>query len=470
MRSEKTIIIKISVITVLIISLCYYFLYSCYMSGILLLNIRILRILVLIIYFITLFLSYKIKKSNYIVMLFLITLFIFQYGRINFLWILGDYKEQMNWFVYDLFTDETKIFVNKLLFFNILGTFIGVLYCVIKKEEKIEEKIEGKKQIRYIRNTIIICICLLPIFLIREYSILKKLYQISYADIYKIGIPSLNSNNFFLNYIGTIYQCTVFLIFALVPKKNNHKIIMSVLYIITIFIFSLRGARSNLFSGIFMLIWYYHYFYEKKIKIIAVSSIFIFLIIISNIVESYRNNNFNNNQNIFIEKIENFIYSQGITGTLLSIPQTHPEIFVGEKVPYIISSFTGEKIVSQGLEYNKVEKSKNIHLAQKMSYKLNKSLYISGAGVGGNYILEMFDFGKNIGIFFLSALFIIAIQYYSESIKKSNKIWMKAFLISQVSSIFMVPRENYIFLSNIKYIIIYIVVFFIIKTNQGYRK
>lgn len=446
---------------VIIFIICFYF---CSFLQ----NYFLLQAIILLFFFhISL---YTIRCNNLIILLFLISLFTFQYGRIVLLPFVFQEKITISWFRYYEFSKETIVFIYELLFYNLIGIYLGTL--IYKNKFKLKEtskKINNRIPI----YLILILLISFVFFLINNISyalFLKK--NFSYVDIY-INIIA-NNNNVFIRSISAIFYPLLIILFSYFTRNKKINFLLCFLLLISGLCFTMIGARNHLISAIFFIIYYLLTNFNIRLKIkhiIYILLLGLILIFFSQYYGSYRLGHKLKEKNSFVI-LKTFIYEQGITGTYLGLLKDEPKLFE-RKIPYIFSSITGEKVIQNEEGYEKAIRSKNMNIGTHLSARANKNLFLNGAGMGGNYILEMYDFGGKYGIIILSLLHTYISLYLFNKINKFKFFSRIVLVYILLNGYFFIPRGNYlpnIFSQRFLYIVILYFMIKIIKTLFKERK
>ncbi|MFR9018586.1 MAG: O-antigen polysaccharide polymerase Wzy [Fusobacterium sp.] len=422
--------------------------------------LNILRLLLLIIYIIFVFKCYKNQKL--ILVLFLISLFTFQYGRLIYLPLLGK-KVIMTWFTTIIPRLETLFFIIDILFWNLLGIIIAEkLY----NPSRIIKNNFLKKNT--LRNQILLGIILILFIPYLKFSIdiLKSLNSFKYEDIYRLGIQYFYKQNTSL--IEQIFY-SVFLVsisfgLALSNSTKKSKIFFIIMGNIGYFLIALRGNRGLFITFLFFSFWYLDYFKIIKLNIKKIVVFMIILLIPIIMISKYRHSkqidiiDFS-----IIKNVNDVLYSQGTTGSYLVLLNERKEIFQQEHIKYLISGISGYRVKKQDTEaYNEIMNLRNVNLDHKLSSVLNKKLFLKGNGMGGNYIIEMYDFGGNIAVFLLSFLLTLFFIKIDASIFKYNFL-IKGTMLYYFPKIFFIPRNNYFIHIRILDICKIIFVYFLIE-------
>lgn len=464
---------KINRIDKIIIFLIYIFIF-CRFLSIIIYNfeiLNILRFLLLIIYIFLVIKCYKIKKI--ILLLFLISLFVFQYGRLIYLPLLKR-EVMMTWFTKIIPSLDTLFFITDILFFNLLGIVLAEkLYNPVKILKNNFIKIDK------IRNRILIFIVLILFIPYLKFSIdiLKVLRSFKYEDIYKFGIQYFYKKNTMLieQIFYSIFLTAIPFGLAFQNSSKKNKLFFILMGNIAYFFIFLRGNRGQFITFLFFSFWYLNYFDIVKLNIKKIIIFMIILLIPIIGMSKYRANKKIERINFSIVKsINDVLYSQGTTGSYLVLLNEKKEIFQQEHIKYIISGISGYRSRKQNIEsYEKIMESKNVNLDNKLSSILNKKMFLNGNGMGGNYIIEMYDFGGNIAVFILSFLLTLFFVKIDTSIFNYSFL-IKVIFLYYLPKVFFIPRNNYFIhirmLDICKIIFVYFFVEFFVLIIETLRK
>ncbi len=393
-------------------------------------QMKFLESILMILYFYTLVTSkcYLNWLSSY--MIFLYTLFLFNFSRI-FLDLAG-YKE-FGWatkFANFYFYYETRnkiiiVFILILLFTH-LGFIIGSLN-IKKFNEKV--KIEYNKLYDEI-GSFLFYIALLPLsykLFIQFKIILKAGYEAYYTGILKgIDYP------FFTKGSGTIMTVGFLIILIAVPSKKKFLTISS-LYLLVKLLDSFKGARAIFLTQLLFIMWYYAKVYGVKIKTSTMFKLGTFTILFSQILVSFRS------KKVFsldlINSVYHFLHSQGVSYLVLGYTVSMKEKIVGlGSYPYIFQGIFGFK--PQSMETLVTTNS----LADKITYLLDPKAYLRGEGIGSNYIAELYDLGI-IWLIIVSILLGIAIIKYEKYVIRSRFLLITSYYF--IPNLFYIPRGSF---------------------------
>ena len=343
-----------------------------------------------------------------------------------------------------------------LIFLNLTGNYFGILlYNTYNNFEKKIKIIYRKKIPKWL---ILLLLFSFIFFLINNmYYISYFKENFTYVDIYKQNIG--NKNNIIIRLLSAIFYPMLIIAFSYFSRNRKVNFILCLLLLVSNFCFSIIGSRSYIIGATFFIIYYLYINFDMKLRIKKLGSILILgliLIVFSQYFANYRMNEKFQETN-YMKILKNFIYEQGITGTFLGLLKDKPELFQ-RGIPYILSSITGENVFQTKEGYEVAVKSKNINLIVQMSARSNKILFLEGAGMGGNYIIEMYDFLEEKGILFLSFLHTYVSLYLFSNIKKFNfekRIFLNYILLN---GYFLIPRVNFfpnIFSKRLVYILLF---------------
>lgn len=420
------------------------------------LDLKYYQMFILNIYIFTILLS--IKKKYIVIILFLVSLFVFMYGRIVLLPLIFEDKITISWFHYYDISEMTLYFIYKILIYNLFGIILGILYF--------KPKIYRYRNTLILKNKKIILLFLfftLIFFCLNNYSYLKKLYAVgAYLDIY---LGKNFSSQGIVRMLGIAFYPLLIISISLY-NEDKCKNLLLFLYLFSNFIFSLSGSRAAFINSVFVVI----YFSIKKIKIrnlIILVCCFLSLITFSQMLLLYRSHN---KVQIKTEKIfKEFIFQQGITGTYLALLKDKPELFI-RKLPYIFSTKKPKSQLDNSID---ILGGNRIELAHQLSIRSNYSMYKKGMGMGGNYIIEMYDLGKEYGVLILSFFHTYIALYFFQNINRYRYLF-RIFIFLCLDQYFLMPRASYlpeIFRPRTYCtVIIYFIIILIIKMSIKRRK
>lgn len=371
----------------------FYFLTFLFHSG------TGMRVSILWVFLLCFIISFFYFKYNYFLFFYLAGLFLFQYGRIVLSPLLSNELPEMNWFATYKFSPENDIFVLNILFLCISGLFVGLFYFSCTTKIVGEGKIT-KFGSRVSSAVLFLSFLSLPFFVYSQWYIIKQVREMGYLYLFASGYSSLNNTPLIVRCFAALFTTSVLLNLSLisVPSKTNW--IKYFLFIVMSLVKSLSGSRMAFFGSLLFVLSSYCLVYKKRISAKAI----IFVVLLAPLLSASLNMVTGRAKSM--EGLIAFLNSQGTTGTYLILPQKKPSLFEDEHVPYILASLFNTTYPDQSYKvYEKMIKgSKSVPLAYKMSTEVNLQYYLDGQGMGGSNILEMYDAGREIGVFIFAFL------------------------------------------------------------------
>ena len=379
-------------------------------------------------------------------MIFLYTLFLFNFTRV-FLDIVG-YKE-FGWatkfanyyFFYDVRIEIINVFLLVLLFTH-LGFFIGIIN---ETESEMKSRVTLKNRKIYTDFGMFLFIIALPALAYKAY----------YTGILKgVDYP------FFTKGSGTIMTIGFLIFLISVPSKKKFLTVSS-LYLMVKLLDSFKGARAIFLTQLLFIMWYYAKVYGIKIKMKTMGKLVGFTVIFSQLLVSVRS------KKVFsldlINTVYNFLFSQGVSYLVLGYTIDFKSRIVGQgPYPYVFQGIFGFK--PQSLETLTTTNS----LADKLTYLLNPTAYLKGEGIGSNYIAEMYDLGY-LWIIIISVLLGIFIVKYEKYVVKNRFLLLTSYYF--IPNLFYIPRGSFFGEALIKNMIMLISVYVLIfGFDYMYRK
>lgn len=427
-------------------------------------KMKFLEIILMILYVYTIF-SAKMHSGWFeSYMIFLYTLFLFNFSRI--LLDLVNYKE-FGWatkfadfyFTYDVRNEIILIFIYILLFIHfgfLLSQFFNSITINTQKSQKVQniDKFQLKQDKFITKIGIILTLLATPMLLVKMIIQMKVIYQYGYESYYS-GILKNIEYPFYTNGSGTILTIGFILFLMSVPTKKEFYSISSI-YLVIKFVDSLKGARAIFLTQLLFLMWYYFKVYSVNVKFKTIIKTFLFVILFSQILVTVRSKEIFNYD--LIDGLASFLFSQGVSYLVVGYIINYKDIFVGEGIyPYIFQGLFGFK--AQSMETLKNGNS----LADKMTYYLNQNAYLSGEGIGSNFIAEFYD----LGIFWLVLLCVILgiliVQY--EKIINKNRFYLMT-SIYFIPNLFYIPRGSFFgggLIKNILFILLLYISVYLLK-------
>lgn len=347
------------------------------------------------------------------------------------------------------YTKEISKFVYNILILNNLGILIGIIIIYFLKSVKNRYKIRTEKKIILKYITFILLISF--IFVLKEnLNNIKEVIRIGYVASY-LRVQDKNLSY----YIITIFSIFFTIYLGVKPTKNKKMIIVLIVSILIAFISSFSGSRGKFLIQLVFFIWYLEvqgYFkIKKRYAIILVFLVFIYSSKLVNIRENYGKSSYSVNkiENLKIKELPlQFLESQNGTASLIGYLKIFPEIIEGENYGKMIlgfyytfyDSFFRKELLIKNKSKEVGEKISNV---SRISYIVNYDYVRKGSGLGGNYIVEMYEVGRETGVLFFSSFFVLLIFYLENLFKKDKSIYINIFVLMVFEVIFMAPRSIY---------------------------
>lgn len=430
--------------------------------------IRVLQIyyIVLVIYA---YVTYE--KISYI-LLFLLTLFLFNYGYLMIMVLEGNSLRGGAFNEY-IFSSSTEKYVIITLIFNLLGINFGMLLyeifgkarCWTKKSN--EYIFSDEKIINFLSKLLIILTLIVISVNIKKIIDVKVLgYLAIYKGELKEGILE--------KIVLTIYPIFMYIYMGYLPLKSKKVYFIFFGYFLVNLTVSLQGGRTAILGAIIFLVWFLTRYYSLKISLLKNFFVFLVLIFLYDFItikRIYPNINYINwiSENGFsiFEKIKILLYEQGQSITLIGYYKDFSnKIEELKQVPYILQ-FLFEPVRIIYYRINNLQTVNDVgfmkisnNLQQQLTYIVAPENFLIGQGVGGSYIVELLDLGGYLAVFFGNAILIYFILNWENNFKGYSPL-KRIVIIYIFSSLVFITRGNFINISFLKILQIIIVYFFI---------
>ncbi|MGO3801515.1 MAG: O-antigen polysaccharide polymerase Wzy [Fusobacterium sp.] len=369
------------------------------------------------------------------------------------------------------FSWEVSNFIYNILYLNSIGILIGIIIIYLKKRTinniNYRKQLSNKIIIKYLEYIIII---LFGYVLFNNISIFKNIINLGYKSIYLK--PNIKNINYYLN---VIFQILSIIYFSLKPLDSKKFKVIIFLLTINQLIISLSGSRGQLLIFLIFIFAYLEIVNVFKFKFKYLIIVFMVIALYSEFLVQMRATygTRTDSKTINISKVKElpnkFLKSQIGTVGMIGYLKTFPEIVDGENYgKMIFSSFYNfydsifrKEIRNKKAEFN-YEKGVRSSNFSRISYIVNYKILKEGGGLGGNYIVEMYECGKEYGVLFFSIFFIFIIYYFENILKKNRNIYLNIFSIMVLGKIFYAPRSYY-FNFNIRTYLWICLIYFIMK-------
>lgn len=358
-------------------------------------------------------------KKNCIILIFSCCYYLFLCGQIIFGYLF-------NKIFLDGFDLSTKIFTVFILIYCIC--IIIITYFIFTdsnstylKPRKYNEKLEN-----VILFIFLVSIIFLSIKYIEIYFFIKKEGYLSLFTSFKSNLPSV------IHRLSNLYKISFFCFIAMFPKKRKMLLGCSLFLLASAFTM-LNGGRGTFIINTLVIVIYlfirdYYKIDEKplitKKVIIILLCLIPILIIIMSLINLMRYGVSIKNINI-VSQIYDFIYNTGSSSKVISYSYVYKDALNPDFI-YSISPITNLFYESNYLS-NSIEMATLTNNFQNaISYLAYGQRYLSGEGIGGCFIAEVFvDFGL-IGVTTISII-------YGGVISKVHKFLNFNFIIGAMS-------------------------------------
>lgn len=280
------------------------------------------------------------------------------------------------------------------------------------------------------------------------------LYSIKYAiAVWKIGyIASFQSGvtlpgpvNFMLKVLYNVFLLSFYLICS--SEEDGKKFDKcGLLYISCMAIHFIQGSRASAIIPILFVLIFRYEVYGKKFNTVVVGVIGVLLVVAMQAMT-------------FIRVGTTFDYG-GLSDTIFDFLKTtassinvagyyyqYRDLLNINNMPYVLEPLV--RIVSIILFPNVMLRGQNLEMVKmraslnhQITYSLSKEYYLSGAGVGSNFIAEMSEFYLP-GVLVGSIIFSLWIMFVSKKIRSSR--FIRYFSSLFVSQILFAPRAEMLF-------------------------
>ncbi len=415
---------------------------------------------------------YRIINAFGLLILFFISNTIFMYGSILF-------KEPND--IRGLFFDpyyfslDTYMFIIQNLYFNLSGFVFGLfLVEIFSKSDKslyIEKKDKLNKYDKKIATILFYGIGIaMAISFIFAYEKISLLLVSTYLEARKY-------DSLYLRLYHVFFIPLLLLALSLRVNVTQKKKLFFLLFVEAV-ISGLQGARGGFVVSIMFYIWYSSFVFGNKINIFKAILYAIFFTISITILSALRSDSHEISVALNIgDTITDIAIEQGSSVALIGYYVDYPIIQNNpSSVPFIFGVFDNFYLLLFDKETHHLNASSAIYaknssiVGQRISAVTNPNLYESGAGLGGNYILEEYNFMGFFGIVLLTALYVYMLHCSQAIIIYSNSILLKIILLGFIYYSFFMPRTQYFVLGVTQIGAIFLVYFFYVILSNYLRK
>lgn len=417
------------------------------------------------------YLAYKLReeKKNIMIFYFVACNFIFNTSIALTNYLDNKYLLNSMFFTNNVpFNLEISKFIYDILIINCIGILLG---------EVIIKFLKGKDNKVLIKNENILLKILFFFFCI-SFGVILILNILEVKDRISIGYAISYTKEISKNisyYLLTLFNFLIIIYLALKPNISIKTKIIVILNIFLLFISSFGGSRGIFLIGFVFFIWYLEvseiFKLKKRHMFILIFLVAVYSSYISDMREDYGKKSFQYEKINFkiIEIPKNFLKSQNGTSGMIGYIKIFPEIFInennGKMMFYSFHSFYDSIFDKKKLLSNIFNEKlgKRVASVTRVSYIVNPELVKKGYGLGGNYILEMYEIGKEAGVLIFSILFVLLIYFLENIFKNNNSVYKNIFVLLVFQKIFYAPRSLYFDFNIRKYIYLCLIYFIMSK-------
>jgi oligosaccharide repeat unit polymerase len=283
----------------------------------------------------------------------------------------------------------------------------------------------------------------LPFMLLLIVIQIKYIIENGYLSIYNGSLQQIQYPVPFLSFSSYLFYFGYYFICA--SKCDRKKFnLYSFIYIAFSVLDSLKGGRFSLVLSIFFYLWYSYKIYDVKYKLKIFFIPFIILLLFVNFLTINRDSNRDNSNNQIITTTASIIASQGRSTQLFSL-YLENKVSVHQYGTLLITSnllWPYLKIRYPDIDFNS-QNTQSLLVSNNfkdiITYVLNPDYFLSGGGMGGTYIVELFELGYVFTILF-SLVFGFFIYIFSNKyINKSFGGFISFFIFQYI---FVMPRAE----------------------------
>lgn len=421
------------------------------------------------------YLAYMIKKQKKNIMIFYVIIcnFLFNTSIAFTNFIDNNYLINSTFFTYNiLFTEEISKFIYKILILNNIGLILGVLIIYKFKPKANLKRINIEKK-QYICLFFYILLGTLLYIVFKNITIIKNIMNLGYVKSYLTV-----TNDGIGNYIIIIINMMFIIFFSIKPQYNKKTKVIFLIFLGLGFLNSFKGSRSLFLANLIFLIWYLEFMGYFVLKMRYIAILFLAICFYSQFMVNFRNSFGNENlkeKKVHILELPNeFLKSLNGTSKIIGYLKTHPSIISSENNGKMIltsfytfynSFFKPELNLYKKYDLDIGRKASHF---RRISYIVNANMVKEGKGIGGNYIVEMYEVGREYGVIILSLFFIMLVYFLENILRKDNSVYLNIFVILLFQKIFLAPRSSYfdiLFREYIYICLVYFIVLNIIKFN-----
>ncbi len=281
----------------------------------------------------------------------------------------------------------------------------------------------------------------LPFILLLIFYQISYIYENGYLTIYTGGLSEINYPFPLLGYATYPFSYGFYLICSACPTNKVFNKYFFLLVIVALFE-SLKGGRFSLIGPVLFYFWYCSVNFGVRYNI---KKLFLPLILLISLISFLTFNREKSESDVDLSRIAfSVISSQGRSTQLFSLyieNKTEVERYGKYMItsnlilPYLVLKYPSKIFQSQNVEAVLISNS----FKEIITYVLNPDYYLNGGGMGGTYIVELYELGF-IFCFVFSILFGIFLYNFSFLF---NRFYLFRFLsLFLFLYVFIMPRAE----------------------------
>jgi hypothetical protein len=432
---------------------------------------QFITIIIILLYLVALAIAYKKINIKSFILLFWITFGVFILARPIIGLIDNDYDLDVGTWMYWGVVPEYVIEQSLILIAVFILAFI-LVSIFIKKNHKIYlEKFNSN----LMWASILSMALSFPLYIYRAYSVFDQMQELGYLATFNGDIKTPLVLNIGMGVFQISYY---FFLSSFPPKKYFYRV--SIFFLI-VSLFSLgTGQRIEFASALIFTYWAGYFLKYYQFSFLRLVGIFAGLAPLSILVNALRLG-IDVNSNPYMTEALNFLWGQGVSIYSLFGLIENNKIFL----PYEGWLFLNKFISCDLLPYINGDNCNNGFLVsaipgiwwQKLSYYLDKNLFLTGGGLGGNivssiYLLFNSDyFNLNLIAFFFFSIIFFLLLYHFDYFYRSKKIILRVYFFYLIQILLFLPRAGFdIFIPHprmwISALIVLIIYLIFNKTNS----
>ncbi|TBH75056.1 O-antigen polysaccharide polymerase Wzy [Aquirufa antheringensis] len=308
----------------------------------------------------------------------------------------------------------------------------------------------------------ILMITSLPFIIVLIIFQIQYLLEAGYLSIYNGDISNVAYPIPFLSYVTYPFFYGFCLICSAVPTQKIFNRFFIILFCISIFE-SFKGGRFSLVAPILYFFWFSTLVYRTNFKL---KKLLIPLVLLISLISFLTLNREKSESSVDLNKVAfSIIASQGRSVQLFSLylenkaqVENYGKYMITSNLllPYLVLRYPSKIFQSQNTETVMISNNfKDI-----ITYVLSPDYYLSGGGMGGTYIVELYELGLLFSIFFS---FIFGIFLYNLSKLTIVSAFFRFISYFLFLYIFIMPRAEALpnFLNLIKLGFVYLLLKFV---------